>query len=296
MKKSKATSNTGSPDEIEEDEEDEEEPSTSSSETRRQTLPALQVCRYLLEMFSVPLLRSHATVGLVDRDRLQLYHANRSVILVSSAINFKNGDGLDKFIAAIIAFRLLPSRENGILDSLVPSNIELAKNPKIPMDRILVQDGKKLQLPRSGNDDPMMITLGEVISREPSIIGRSTTVLKASCDQLPGKSLVVKISWPGSKRIAEDEFLRRAIKEAKRTDWALKHLPRVYYTRTVDLNEHPTFKSVADLLEGAEFGEKKFKYERRVLRIIVQEELYPLRSLTSARHLGQVFVDIACSK
>jgi len=28
--------------------------------------PALQVCRYLLEMFSVTLLRSHATVSLAD--------------------------------------------------------------------------------------------------------------------------------------------------------------------------------------------------------------------------------------
>jgi len=50
------------------------------------------------------MLRSHATVGLVDRDRLQLYHANRSVILVSSAVKFSEGDGVDKFIAMIVAF------------------------------------------------------------------------------------------------------------------------------------------------------------------------------------------------
>ena len=80
--------------------------------------PALQVCRYLLEMFSVPLLRSHATAGLVDRDRLQLYHANRSVILVSSAINFSEEDGRTKFIATIIAFHCLSLEQNGIMEML----------------------------------------------------------------------------------------------------------------------------------------------------------------------------------
>jgi hypothetical protein len=44
-----------------------------------------------------------ATCGLVDRERLQLYYADHSVILVSSAINFSGGDGLNKFIAFFIA-------------------------------------------------------------------------------------------------------------------------------------------------------------------------------------------------
>ena len=88
-------------------------------EIQNQVNPAMQVCRYLLEMFSVPLLRSHATVSLVGRDRLQLYHANRSVILVSSAIKFVEGEGLDKFIAIIIAFHCLSPEQNGILSSLV---------------------------------------------------------------------------------------------------------------------------------------------------------------------------------
>ena len=87
--------------------------------------PALQVCRYLLEMFSVPLLRSHATAGLVDRDRLQLYHANRSVILVSSAINFAEEDGKTKFIATIIAFHCLSLEQNGIMETRVPRNAKI---------------------------------------------------------------------------------------------------------------------------------------------------------------------------
>ena len=59
---------------------------------------------------SVPLLRSHAAVGLVDRGRLQLYHTNRSVILVSSTTNSSKDDRLTKFIATIIAFNRLSNK------------------------------------------------------------------------------------------------------------------------------------------------------------------------------------------
>jgi hypothetical protein len=77
-----------------------------TKETDRQKDAYLQVGRYLVEQFSVPAFRLHATIGLVDRDRIQFYHANHSVILVSSAINFMvaNRDGgLDKFIVILIA-------------------------------------------------------------------------------------------------------------------------------------------------------------------------------------------------
>ena len=101
--------------------------STSKPTIQNQLNLAIQVCRYLLEMFSVPLLCSHAAVSLVDRDRLQLYHASRSAILVPSAINFSKGDGLDKLIALIIAFSRLSFRQNGILDTLARKNIELVE-------------------------------------------------------------------------------------------------------------------------------------------------------------------------
>ena len=90
-------------------------------ETGGQKEAYLQVGRYLLEQFSAPAFRSHATIGLVDRDRIQFYHANRSVILVSSAISFstrhKPAD-VDKFIAVVIAFSRLSLCESGILHNL----------------------------------------------------------------------------------------------------------------------------------------------------------------------------------
>ena len=118
--------------------------SSPEPELQCQIEPALQVCRYLLEMFSIPLLRSHATVSLVDRDRLQLYHANRSVILVSSAIDFSAGDGLDKFIATIIAFHCLSLEKNGILNTMVPKNSELLSQIDFPPNPLQVQDERVL--------------------------------------------------------------------------------------------------------------------------------------------------------
>ena len=76
-------------------------------ETDHQEGVCVQVGKYLFEQFSIPAIRPHATVGLADRNRIQFYHPNHSVILISSAINFgpiDEADGLDKLIAIVIAF------------------------------------------------------------------------------------------------------------------------------------------------------------------------------------------------
>ena len=46
--------------------------------------------RYLLEQFSVLTFRSHATIGLVNWDQIQFYHANHSVISLSHLPIFCN--------------------------------------------------------------------------------------------------------------------------------------------------------------------------------------------------------------
>ena len=260
-------------------------------------MPAIQVCRYLLEMFSVPLLRSHATVGLVDRDRLQLYHANRSVILISSAINFSEGEGLEKFIAIIIAFRCLSLKENGILDNVVKESPVLMKNPKIHEKDKKVQEGSQLVFPKDESQDEFTAVLGEVISRDPAVIGRSTVVLEAKSEQWPGIELVIKVSWPSSGRVSESKFIRKAMEEAEKTEgkWAAKHLPRVLYSKDIPFAEDSVFKYVEGLFKKPKFIKGHYSYEPRALRIIIQEQLYPLKSLTNARDIGQVFLDTACS-
>ena len=128
-------------------------------ETGNQKAASLQVGRYLLEQFSVPAFRSHATIGLVDRDRIQFYHANHSVILVSSAINFSlktRTDGVDKFIAIVIAFSRLSLRDNGILHDLPLGGGRLFRDngrlPRWPLAHgtAHMQKGNKLTFGRRG--------------------------------------------------------------------------------------------------------------------------------------------------
>ena len=248
-------------------------------------------------MFSIPLLRSHATTSLVDRDRLQLYYADHSVILVSSAINISKDDGLDKFIANIIAFRYLSFKQNGIMDTLASKNTDLVRNLDIPKEDKVVQRGSELKFSGEKPEDNFTVILEDVISRDPTPIGRSTAVLNAKSDKWENIKLVVKVSWPSSGRVSETEFLRKAIDEAEKTDgkWATKHLPNVLYSKDIVLDQDSTLDSVARLFENAEFATRDYKYERRILRVIVQERLTPLKKLKNAKDIGQVFVDIACS-
>ena len=152
----------------------------TEAQTQTQTASAFYTGRCLLEMFSVFPLRSHATVCLVNRDRLQLYHANRLVILVSSAINFSTDDGLDKFIAVIIAFHYLSITQNGILDSSTPRNIELVNDTNTQKEDTITREGNVLKFTPDGFRDTITVTLGDVITRYPAVFGRSTVVLKTS--------------------------------------------------------------------------------------------------------------------
>jgi len=269
--------------------------SRSKPEPQKQVEPALQVCRYLLEMFSVPLLRSHATVSLVDRDRLQLYHANRSVILVSSAINFSEDDGKDKLIATIIAFHCLSLEQNGILANIVPRNRKLLAKARFKEEDQVVQSGNKLRFLKTEKHEAFTVKLEDVVSRDPAMVGRSTMVLDATSTKWRDKQLVVKISWPTSDRVSETEFLEKA-KDAAKGDhaWAAKHLPTVYYAEDVVFQADSTLNSVERLFEDAELIDGDYVYEPRTLRIIIQERLYPLKSLTNVKDVGQVFLDVAC--
>jgi len=249
-------------------------------------------------MFSVPLLRSHATVSLVDRHRLQLYHANHSVILVSSAINFSGSDGLKKFIATIIAFRCLSPEENGILATLFSENANLAQNPNIAADDRVVQRGNVVEFSGSTPDANFAVTVGEIISRDPAVVGRSTAVVDAASNRWLGTELVMKVSWPGSGRVPESDFLKKACAEAEMTEdkWAMKHLPHMLDARDVAFGPGSTLELVADLFRNPTFADgKKFQYERRTLRVIIQERLYSIKALTNVRDIGQVFLDVACS-
>ena len=272
--------------------------STPKPETQRQLEPANQVCRYLLEMFSIPLLRSHATVSLVDRHRLQLYHANHSVVLMSSAINFSGGDGLRKFIATIIAFQCMPTEQNGILGAYFQKNTDLVRNSHVAADDEVARKGNVLVFTGNEPDENIKVELGETISRNPAAVGRCTVVSGGTSGKWPETNLVVNFSWQGSGRVPETHFLEKACAEAEKTKdnkWAIKHLPRILHARDITFEPGSALKSVAGLFRNPTFVGGEFKYEHHPLRVVIQERLHPLKSLTNVRDIGQVFLDIACS-
>ena len=277
-----------------------------TKETDGQKTAYLQVGRYLLEQFSIPAFRSHATIGLVNRDRIQFYHANHSVILISSAINFSVTDcagGLDKFIAIVIAFSRLSLQDNGILHNLHDGNL-FRDNENLPISdlahgAIRTQEGNKLEFGGDEKTGPFTLTYGQVISHEPSLAGRSTAVLHAQSPKWKDVDLVVKISWPGSERIVENSFLDEAVNKAESAPtekWALDHLPQVLFAQDIVFDSDSTHEKVASLFDDAEFVGEEYKYERRTLRIIIQEQLYPLETLTNVKDVAQVLLDVLCSR
>jgi hypothetical protein len=271
----------------------------------RQKNVYLQVGKYLLEQFSIPAFRLHATIGLVDRDRVQFYHANHSVILVSSAINFAvtdNARGLEKLIAIVIAFSRLSLHDNAILHDLHDGHL-FRDNENLPtpkLDRGAMRMQERSQLEFGGNEEtgPFTLTYDEVISHEPSLAGRSTAVLHATSPRWKDADLVVKIGWPNSDRVSEIDFLKKATEVAESTaggEWALKHLPRVFFAQDVVFDPDSAHGKVASLFDDAEFVGEGYKYERRTLRIIIQERLYPLKTLANVKDIAQVLLDVACS-
>ena len=155
---------------------------------------------------------------------------------MTSAINFSPSDrsgGLDRFIVIMIAFSRLSLGASGILHNLHDGGL-FRDNEDLPTcgpthGTVRIQEGKKLEFGGDGHTKPFTVTYGEVISHEPPLAGRSTTVLHAKSPRWKGVDLVVKISWPGSsERVPENVFLNEAIKKAKSTgdnERVLKHLP-----------------------------------------------------------------------
>jgi len=229
------------------------------------------------------------------------------VILVSSAINFSRKDekGLDKLIAIVIAFNRLTPRDNGILHNLhdgklFRNNKKLLKSG-LPSEATKMQEGMELELVDNELVDDELraftLTYGEVISHEPSLVGRATAVLEAKSAKWKDMNLVVKISWPGWERTAENEFLAKAVEVAKSSpgdEWALKHLPKVLFAQDVDFKPDSTRLKVERLLKKANFMNGGYEYERRKLRIIIQEQLYPLKALTNVKDIAQVLLDGGC--
>jgi len=219
----------------------------------------------------------HVTVCLVDRERIQFYHANHSVVLISSIIDLslrKDGGGIDKLIAVLIAFRRLSLHDRRIMEPVQNATI------------LRLEGNKEL-------GGPIEVTLGTAIYLYPLLVGRSTMVVYGMSSRWPESRVVVKISWVDGCRVSEKEFMDKAVEEATKSghEWALNHLPRFFYAE--DVND-PTYRSVQELFKMAHFANREYTYRQRQMRIVVQEPLHPLDTLGNVRDIGQVILDTTC--
>jgi hypothetical protein len=97
----------------------------------------------------------------------------------------------------------------------------------------------------------------------------------------------------------EKKFLAKVVKTTKSTSankWVIKHLSRIFFAQDVVFDSDSTHEKVESLLDNANFANHgEYRYERRTLRIIIQECPHPLKTLTNVKDIAQAALDVACS-
>jgi len=244
-------------------------------------LSMLQCASYALEMLSHGGLRSHVISALVTDDSIQLLYYDRSIIIVSRPVNFLEDPS--RFVAMLHAIANLTLPQLGYADVVKP--VPLLDNPRQTTD---IFDGLELKL-----SDGTRLLLGSTIFHQHGIIGRGTCVVRArrvekgkysGTDDAWDGPLIVKLSWPAKSRIPENSIIEKARNAADHDGhhWVLKHLPKVLHAEDRHVN----------LLSRALVDRMGDRYEERVLRIMVQEELFPITEQTAAVDFAQSFREI----
>ncbi|KAG7099981.1 hypothetical protein E1B28_001774 [Marasmius oreades] len=153
--------------------------------------------------------------------------------------------------------------------------------------------GIKLLLEK--DDMKKRIRLRRLLFRSHEVIGRGTVVVEAEC--ICGNSgcecdwkgpLIVKISFPATSRVTEDELVKDALKLAtgKDGEWVQKHLPRTLWSHTMPFGENTPQARLAKLFAMDE------KYEEQHACVTVQQKLQPIHELKTPEEFAQVFYDI----
>jgi hypothetical protein len=96
--------------------------------------------------------------------------------------------------------------------------------------------------------------------------------------------LIVKLSWPAKSRMSEQVIIEQAHSKAGNAEhrWVLKHLPKVLHGEDIPFNL--LSQALIDCLGDA--------YKERILRIIVQEELFPFTKRMTTPDLAESFREI----
>jgi hypothetical protein len=243
--------------------------------------PMLQCASYALEILSHGGLRSHVIGALVTDDTIELLYYDRSIVIASEPLNFIKDQ--PRFIAFFQAVASLSLQQWGYAANILKP-APLLDNPLHKTD---IFDGVELNL-RNGT----RLKLGGTVFHQHGLIGRGTCVVRAMCiekgNDVFGKAwngqLIVKLSWPAKSRMSEQVIIDQARSKADNDEhrWVLRHLPKVLHAEDVHVN----------LLSQALIDRLGDAYEERILRIIVQEELFPFTERMTAPDLAESFREI----
>ena len=208
--------------------------------------------------------RTRPTIGVIDRDLIQFYHTNRSVILVSSTINNGTG-GLGKLVAIVISFSRLSLCDNG-LSRRTGTRTFTTSTPRLCAFR---KEG-------SWNLEEM-----ERPGRPLSRLGSSSL---ASHRWLGRLRFVVNVFWPKTGGDRKGNCSRRRSEK--------RNVPPANGPSSISpVSCWPRMSPLIRVESRA--CPSEYKYERRLMRIgIIQERLYPLTTMTnSVKDTAQVLLD-----
>ncbi|KAJ7194098.1 hypothetical protein GGX14DRAFT_378269, partial [Mycena pura] len=220
-------------------------------------------------------LRSHVIGGLVTNHLIELLYYDRSIIVKSEPFDF--------------------ARETAQFITMLKGILDLTENrwgyhPLLPAPRptILYPSQRVLTHPFGGLaitlNDGRLLRVGETIFQSHGIIGRGTCVSHATMEvEGKKKDVIVKWSWPAKTRTPEADLVKIAaeLASASGDSWVLDHLPKILHAEEREFDADSPQQRLSE-----HFGED---YELRVLRIVVQERLYPITELTTAPELSKAF-------
>ncbi|PFH45366.1 hypothetical protein AMATHDRAFT_184632 [Amanita thiersii Skay4041] len=268
---------------------------SESSKKQKQIDPGylLQCASYALEMLSHGGIRSHAFGIIIVDEKLQLLFYDRSLHVRSKVVNFLDNPAL--LITVVLSLARLQSKDWGHVPVMELNDDIYYHNPKqfdkqVPSPDVL--QGARLNLANG-----LILEAQQILFQQHALIGRGTCVLQvtksapSSLDWTNKGRLVAKLCFSPQTRTSEWTILKRVFdmikSDPERLGWIRNHIPVVLHHETIKWDETGVQGRLAKYLEG-----KNVPYEKRVLRILIMTELFPITQLTTTATLGHAIKDI----
>ncbi|KAG7086896.1 hypothetical protein E1B28_002815 [Marasmius oreades] len=261
----------------------------------------LQCAGYALELLTSGRIRSHSFGMLVDGPNVQLQYYDHSLIVKTHGIYLFDEKERQLFIAALYCFTQFNPVQWGVMLHGDEENPEMDAEEEDEDEEANKKTGKasridpfaRIQLLLEKDDMKKRIRLRRLLFRSHGVIGRGTVVVEAECICGNGGCecdwkgpLIVKISFPATSRVTEDELVKDALRLAtgKDGEWVQNHLPRILWSHIMPFGENTPQAWLAKHFHK--------EYEERHACVTVQQKLQPIHELKTPEEFAQVFYDI----